>query len=38
VDAGCGVLVMEFKSLDLALLYDLVQYVLWEFGDFMDNP
>jgi hypothetical protein len=34
VERGCGVLVKVFRS----LLYDLVEYVLWEFGDVMDNP
>jgi hypothetical protein len=33
VEMGCGVFVKVFGSLDLDLLYDLVDYVLWEFGD-----
>lgn len=38
METGCGVLIKVFGSLDLDLLYDLVDYVLWEFGDVMDNP
>lgn len=33
VEMGRGVLVKVFGSLDLDLLYDLVDYVLWEFGE-----